>query len=61
MQKCGRCGGVLLQDVLEEVDGPMLEHGLKDLHGSKLVLPRNVQLRPDQLLLEKRYAGFRAR
>lgn len=49
------------EDVLEEVDGPMLQHGLKDLHGSKLVLPRNALLRPDQDLLAKRYEGFRSR
>lgn len=47
------------EDVLEEVDGPMLEHGLKHLHGSKLVLPRSEPLRPDRELLDRRYQVFR--
>jgi putative restriction endonuclease len=47
-------------DVLEEHDGPMLRHGLQELHGSKLYVPRVPGKQPDRLLLEARYERFRA-
>lgn len=46
-------------DVLEEVDGPMLKHGLQGLHGKRLHVPRSQHLRPGHELLEERYARFR--
>lgn len=46
-------------DLLEEVDGPMLQHGLQELHGSRIVLPRSRVNRPDPELLEQRYVRFR--
>jgi len=49
------------QDLLEEVDGPMLKHGLKELHHQKIQLPRNVKRRPDPDRLERRYNEFIAR
>ena len=48
------------EDILEEVDGPMLRHGLQDLHGARLlVTPRHPTDRPNPAFLEERYAGFR--
>lgn len=48
-------------DVLNEVDGPLLEHGLKGLHGQPLrVIPRTRSERPDPDLLEIHYNKFRA-
>lgn len=47
-------------DVLEEVDGPMLRHGLQDLHGTRLELPRRVAERPDRDRLAERFAVFQA-
>lgn len=47
-------------DVLEEVDGPMLLHGLQELHGSKLVLPRKVEHRPNVEFLAERFDRFSA-
>jgi putative restriction endonuclease len=47
-------------DVLEEVDGPMLRHGLQEMHGSRIDLPRSVRDRPDTDRLEERYHIFRA-
>ncbi len=48
-------------DLLEEVDGPMLEHGLKGRHGQSLMaLPAVRAERPDRELLDHRYACFRA-
>lgn len=49
------------EDVLEEVDGPMLEFGLKGLHGNRLsVLPSKVRERPDPDLLDRQYQRFMA-
>ena len=46
--------------ILEEEDGPMLLHGLKGMHQSRIVLPRDPALRPDPALLSRRYERFRA-
>ena len=48
------------EDILEEVDGPMLRHGLQAVHGGRIVLPRSVAKRPDPVGLERRYEQFRA-
>lgn len=49
------------QDVLDEVDGPMLRVGLQDLHGRSLaVVPRRRAERPAQDRLTIRYDRFRA-
>jgi putative restriction endonuclease len=48
-------------DLLAEIDGPMLEHGLKGRHDQPLMaLPAVRAERPDPDLLEVRYARFRA-
>jgi putative restriction endonuclease len=46
------------QDLLEERDGPMLKHGLQEMHGSLLVVPRVARFRPDREAIEERYALF---
>ena len=46
-------------DVREEQDGPTLRHALQDLHGERLVLPRQRTAWPDPELLEERYERFR--
>ncbi|AOW94557.1 hypothetical protein BFN03_06970 [Rhodococcus sp. WMMA185] len=49
------------EDLLIEVDGPMLEHGLKERHGQRLmVLPQKNSERPDRELMELSYERFRA-
>ncbi len=48
-------------DILDEVDGPMLRHGLQAMHGEKLILPRSMSDRPDPELVEERYEQFLAR
>lgn len=45
--------------VLDEVDGPMLLHGLKEMHRRPIALPRVAELRPDRWRLEERYELFR--
>jgi putative restriction endonuclease len=47
-------------DVLAEVDGPMLRHGLQDIHGWRLEVPKRIADLPDRDLLAARYAGFGA-
>lgn len=46
------------EDVLREVDGPMLIHGLQGWNGRRLSLPRQLQLRPDRERLRERYERF---
>lgn len=47
------------QDVLEEVDGPMLRHGLQEMHDKPLMrLPRTRAARPDEARLHSRYQDF---
>lgn len=48
------------QDVLEEEDGPMLRHGLKGLHGGRLIVPRSAKAKPSPERLEIRYDRFLA-
>lgn len=47
-------------DILEEIDGPMLRHGLQEMHNLRLSLPRRRVDRPAPDLLEERYERFRA-
>ena len=47
-------------DVLEEIDGPTLQHALQGLHGEVLTLPKRKVERPRGDLLEERYEEFRA-
>ena len=46
-------------DVLTEIDGPMLRHGLQEKRDVKLHLPRSREARPDPDRLERRHAHFR--
>lgn len=48
------------KEVLQEKDGPMLQHGLQGLHNSRLILPSTKRHRPDPKRLEVRYEGFRS-
>ncbi|MCB7136049.1 HNH endonuclease [Cellulosimicrobium marinum] len=45
-------------DLLEEIDGPMLKHGLQEMHGHSITLPRRRTDRPDRELLAWRYERF---
>lgn len=48
------------EDILEEVDGPVLEYGLKRLHGHKLrVVPSSRAEKPDRDLLGQHFEKFR--
>jgi putative restriction endonuclease len=45
-------------DILAEIDGPMLRHGLQGLHRGKLVIPSRKIDRPDPERLESRFKEF---
>jgi putative restriction endonuclease len=47
-------------DILDEVDGPMLRHGLQEVHGSSLLLPAKTSQRPNREFLAERFERFRA-
>ncbi len=49
------------RDLLEEVDGPMLKHGIQELDGQAIEVPRKVQLQPSRELLAARMEIFLAR
>lgn len=46
------------EDVLEEEDGPVLQHGLKGLHNTRLLLPASKANWPSQDALDWRYSKF---
>lgn len=50
----------LRRDVLEEHDGPMLRHGLQEMHGGLIQVPRREQHLPRREFLAERFARFLA-
>lgn len=48
------------RDVLEEQDGPMLQHGLQAMQDVRIRLPRSAAQRPRREYLEERFGRFRA-
>ena len=46
------------QDILNENDGPMLLHGLKEMNGVRIKIPNSLSNRPNKQLLERRYERF---
>lgn len=49
------------QGLLDEVDGPMLRHGLQDMHGRRIRLPSSRAARPDRDRLASRNEVFARR
>lgn len=47
------------RELLDEIDGPMLKHGIQELNGSKLIEPGSRRNRPDRDRLARRYEEFR--
>jgi putative restriction endonuclease len=45
-------------EILREIDGPMLRHGLQELHGRQITVPRVAAARPDPQRLDERYHAF---
>jgi putative restriction endonuclease len=48
------------QDILAEVDGPMLEYGLQAMNGGLITVPGRAELKPNVKYLEERFEDFRA-
>jgi len=48
------------KDLLNEVDGPMLQHGLQEMHGRSLILPIKPTELPDRERLSVRFERFRS-
>lgn len=46
-------------DILDETDGPMLKHGLQELHGQPMHCPRNEIYWPRKDFLDRRYEQFK--
>ncbi len=46
------------QELLDEVDGPMLQHGIKAMHGQQIYVPKVKQHRPSSVRLEARFEKF---
>jgi putative restriction endonuclease len=47
-------------DILDEIDGPMLRHGLQEMHGAAIHIPGSEVLRPKAEYLAVRFAQFKA-
>jgi putative restriction endonuclease len=45
--------------VLDEIDGPMLLHGLQGFQGRRIHVPRADHLKPNRDFLAERYELFR--
>lgn len=46
-------------DLLREIDGPMLKHGIQEMHGRQIAVPRRRGDRPDRELLAWRFDRFK--
>lgn len=46
------------EDILEESDGPILQHGLKGIHQTTVILPNSKSQWPSREALEWRYSRF---
>jgi len=47
-------------DVLEEIDGPMLLHGLQEMNKKSILVPASSRLKPNKDYLAERFERFRA-
>jgi putative restriction endonuclease len=46
------------EDILHEIDGPMLKHGIQNLNNQKIILPSRGQDYPDRERLDWRFERF---
>jgi len=51
---------VVREDILEEINGPMLQHGIKELQNISIQLPKNESHKPNKEYLDIRYQKFLA-
>jgi len=48
-------------ELLKQKDGPMLQHGLKDMHKSEISVPAQLTSQPDRDRLAEKFQNFRQR
>lgn len=46
------------ENLMREKDGPMLQHGIQEMHGVQISVPRLEEQRPDKELLDFRFKKF---
>ena len=46
------------EDILQEIDGPMLKYGIQSMEGNRIVLPKDRSNWPDRERLEQRFQAF---
>lgn len=49
---------IVRENILEEIDGPMLKYGIQKMHGQKIILPRKRENWPDKAKLQVRFDKF---
>ena len=49
---------IVRSDVLEESDGPTLQHAIQGLHGQSILIPRRPEEQPAEEFLERRFERF---
>jgi putative restriction endonuclease len=47
------------QDVMNEIDGPMLKNGIQAMHGTLITTPKSLIQKPDRDALAWRYERFK--
>jgi len=47
------------EDILDEIDGPMLEYGIQQMHNKNILLPHSRRNWPDRERLEERFKRFK--
>lgn len=50
---------IIREDILHEIDGPMLKHGIQQLHQQKIILPGRKTNWPDSERLKERFDKFK--
>jgi putative restriction endonuclease len=49
---------IVREDILEEIDGPMLKYGIQDMHEHSIILPNRKKDWPDSERLDLRFNNF---
>lgn len=50
---------IVREDILEEIDGPMLKYGIQGMHGQKILLPGSRKNWPDREKVAYRFEKFK--
>ena len=50
---------IVREDILEEIDGPMLKYGIQEMHNREIFMPTKRKHRPDRERIEMRFKRFK--